>query len=99
VTLGGGTRKATVTIGGAKTVAYGGARDACGAKPVLAVDVLDTKPEEWPPVWLWASPVASSICRANHSSRLFTPRAAIRWGNSERSDFHPRPRRSCRLVS
>ena len=50
ITLGGGTRKTTVTIGGAKTVVYGGPREACGAKPAIAIDVLDAAPEEWPPV-------------------------------------------------
>ncbi len=43
VTLGGGTRKKTVTIGGAKTVAYGGDRAATGRRPVIAVDVLDAR--------------------------------------------------------
>jgi len=49
ITLGGGDRQ-SVTIGGAKTVPHGGDRGATGHKPVIAVDVLDAPPEEWPPV-------------------------------------------------
>jgi len=47
ITLGGGTRKITVTIGGAKTAVYGG--ENTGHRPVIAVDVLDAAPPEWPP--------------------------------------------------
>jgi len=50
VTLGGGTRKKTLTVGGAKTVPYGGDRAATGRRPILAIDVLDAPPEDWPPV-------------------------------------------------
>ena len=50
VTLGGGRRKTTVTIGGAKTIPYGGDRAATGRRPVIAVDVLDAPPADWPPV-------------------------------------------------
>jgi acetyl-CoA decarbonylase/synthase complex subunit delta len=50
VTLGAGTRTKTVTVGGAKTIPYGGDRAACGNRPVIAVDVLDAPPEDWPPV-------------------------------------------------
>jgi acetyl-CoA decarbonylase/synthase complex subunit delta len=49
LTLGGGTRKKTVTVGGAKTVPYGGDRAATGHRPVIAIDVLDAAPEDWPP--------------------------------------------------
>ncbi|KPK45289.1 MAG: acetyl-CoA decarbonylase/synthase complex subunit delta [Planctomycetes bacterium SM23_25] len=49
MTLGGGDRK-SVTIGGAKTIPHGGDREATGHKPVIAIDVLDAAPEEWPPV-------------------------------------------------
>jgi len=49
ITLGGGDRQ-SVTIGGAKTVPHGGDRQATGHRPVIAVDVLDAPPEEWPPV-------------------------------------------------
>ena len=56
VTLGatsesGGTRTSTVTIGGARTIAYGDKREATGKKPVIAIDVLDSPPSEsapWP---------------------------------------------------
>jgi acetyl-CoA decarbonylase/synthase, CODH/ACS complex subunit delta len=48
ITLGGGTRKKTVTIGGAKAVPFGGNRAACGRRPVIAVDVLDSAPDDWP---------------------------------------------------
>ena len=49
ITLGGGDRK-SVTIGGAKTIPHGGDREATGHRPVIAVDVLDAPPEDWPPV-------------------------------------------------
>jgi acetyl-CoA decarbonylase/synthase, CODH/ACS complex subunit delta len=49
VTLGGGSRK-TVTLGGAKTPPYGGDRATTGRRPVIAVDILDAAPQEWPPV-------------------------------------------------
>lgn len=55
VTLGatqsdGGTRTSTVTVGGARNVVYGGSvEDAC-EKPVIAMDVLDTPPTDWPDV-------------------------------------------------
>ena len=50
VTLGGGSRKTTVKIGGAKTIPYGGDVPATGRRPVIAIDVLDAAPAEWPPV-------------------------------------------------
>jgi len=50
VTLGGGTRKKTLTIGGAKTIAYGGDRAVTGNRPVIAIDVLDAAPQDWAPV-------------------------------------------------
>ena len=46
----GGTRTSTVTIGGAKNVVYGGSADQMGEKPVVAMDVLDSKPQDWPDV-------------------------------------------------
>ncbi len=46
----GGTRTSTVTIGGAKNVVYGGSVDQMGEKPVIAMDVLDSRPEDWPDV-------------------------------------------------
>jgi len=48
ITLGGNGRK-SLTIGGAKTVPYGGEREATGHRPRIAVDVLDAAPEGWPP--------------------------------------------------
>jgi acetyl-CoA decarbonylase/synthase complex subunit delta len=50
VTLGGGTRKKTLTIGGAKTIVYGGDRAVTGNRPVIAIDVLDAAPQDWAPV-------------------------------------------------
>jgi acetyl-CoA decarbonylase/synthase complex subunit delta len=47
VTLGAGTRKKTVTVGGAKTIPYGGDRTATGKRPVIAMDVLDIAPTDW----------------------------------------------------
>jgi len=49
ITLGGNGRK-TVTIGGARTVPYGGEREATGHWPRIAVDVLDAAPTDWPTV-------------------------------------------------
>ncbi len=53
VTLGatkdnGGTRSSTVTIGGARNVVYGGSSTDAGERPVIAMDVLDIRPEDWP---------------------------------------------------
>ena len=53
VTLGaakdqGGSRSSTVTIGGARNVVYGGSVEDAGEKPVIAIDVIDTAPEDWP---------------------------------------------------
>ncbi|HUS71474.1 MAG TPA: acetyl-CoA decarbonylase/synthase complex subunit delta [Sedimentisphaerales bacterium] len=45
---GGGTRTSTVTVGGARNVVYGGSIEEASEKPVIAMDVLDTKPEDWP---------------------------------------------------
>jgi acetyl-CoA decarbonylase/synthase complex subunit delta len=44
----GGTRNSTITVGGARNVVYGGSADDAGEKPVIAMDVLDSKPEDWP---------------------------------------------------
>jgi acetyl-CoA decarbonylase/synthase complex subunit delta len=46
----GGTRSSTVTVGGARNVVYGGSPEEAGEKPVIAMDVLDTKPGDWPDV-------------------------------------------------
>jgi acetyl-CoA decarbonylase/synthase complex subunit delta len=53
VTLGatkenGGTRTSTITVGGARNVVYGGGPDQASEKPVIAMDVLDSRPEDWP---------------------------------------------------
>ena len=52
VTLGakkddGGTRTSTVTVGGARNVVYGGSKEDDGEKPVIAMDVLDSQPQDW----------------------------------------------------
>ncbi len=44
----GGTRTSTVTVGGACNVVYGGSIAEAGEKPVIAMDVLDTAPQDWP---------------------------------------------------
>jgi len=44
----GGTRTSTVTIGGARNVVYGGSFADAGEKPVIAMDVIDTTPQNWP---------------------------------------------------
>ena len=44
----GGTRTSTVTVGGARNVVYGGSMEETSEKPVIAMDVLDSKPEDWP---------------------------------------------------
>jgi len=43
----GGTRTSVVTVGGATNVVYGGSSDDTGEKPVIAMDVIDTPPEDW----------------------------------------------------
>jgi len=53
VTLGataddGGTRGNTVTVGGAKAVMLAGVAENRGCKPVIAMDVLDAPPDDWP---------------------------------------------------
>jgi len=53
VTLGatkenGGTRTSTITVGGARNVTYGGGPEQASEKPVIAIDVLDSKPTDWP---------------------------------------------------
>ncbi|HIJ72334.1 MAG TPA: acetyl-CoA decarbonylase/synthase complex subunit delta [Planctomycetes bacterium] len=46
----GGTRTSTVTVGGAENVVYGGSTEDSGHKPVIAMDVLDSRPDDWPDV-------------------------------------------------
>lgn len=53
VTLGatrdaGGTRGSTVVVGGSANVIYGGSPEQAGEKPVIALDVLDSPPTDWP---------------------------------------------------
>jgi len=48
----GGTRSSTVSVGGAKNIVYGGSYEDAGAKPVIAMDVPDAKPQDWPDVLL-----------------------------------------------
>jgi len=53
VTLGatkenGGSRTSTITVGGARNVVYGGGADQASEKPVIAMDVLDSEPTDWP---------------------------------------------------
>ncbi len=55
VTLGatkdkGGTRTKTTTVGGARNVVYGGSVEDAGEKPVIAMDVLDARPGNWPDI-------------------------------------------------
>jgi len=55
VTLGatkdqGGTRTSTITVGGARNVVYGGSFEDAGEKPVIAMDILDSRPEDWPDI-------------------------------------------------
>jgi acetyl-CoA decarbonylase/synthase complex subunit delta len=55
VTLGatkddGGTRTSKITVGGAHNVVYGGSTNDAGEKPVIAMDVIDTRPKDWPDI-------------------------------------------------
>lgn len=44
----GGTRGTTVIVGGGASTVYAGTGDKAGLKPVIAVDVLDAAPADWP---------------------------------------------------
>lgn len=44
----GGSRSSTVIVGGAANCVYGGSGDKAGRVPVIAADVLDSAPDEWP---------------------------------------------------
>ena len=46
----GGTRTSTVTVGGARNVVYGGSVEDASEKPLIAMDVLDSRPNDWPEV-------------------------------------------------
>jgi acetyl-CoA decarbonylase/synthase complex subunit delta len=55
VTLGatkdkGGTRTSTITVGGAHNVVYGGSPEDASEKPIIAIDVIDTRPQDWPDI-------------------------------------------------
>jgi acetyl-CoA decarbonylase/synthase complex subunit delta len=58
----GGSRSSTVTVGGAKNVVYGGSPGQASEKPVIAMDVIDIKPSDWPDVLsepylnVWSNP-------------------------------------------
>ncbi len=45
---GGGTRTAVVKVGGAKTIPFMDTDGETGNPPVVAMEVLDMKPEDWP---------------------------------------------------
>jgi len=45
-----GSRTSTITVGGARNVVYGGSPDDAGEKPVIAMDVIDTRPKDWPDI-------------------------------------------------
>lgn len=44
----GGSRTSTITVGGSRNVVYGGGADQAGEKPMIAIDVLDSEPNDWP---------------------------------------------------
>ncbi|MFC1782365.1 acetyl-CoA decarbonylase/synthase complex subunit delta [Planctomycetota bacterium] len=44
----GGTRSKTVEVGGAANVVYSGTAEGASLKPVIAMDVLDSAPADWP---------------------------------------------------
>ncbi|MGB2862358.1 MAG: acetyl-CoA decarbonylase/synthase complex subunit delta [Sedimentisphaerales bacterium] len=46
----GGSRTSTITVGGSRNVVYGGGADQAGEKPMIAIDVLDSEPNDWPDV-------------------------------------------------
>jgi acetyl-CoA decarbonylase/synthase complex subunit delta len=45
----GGSRTSTITVGGSQNVVYGGV-DQTGETPMIAIDVLDSAPTDWPDV-------------------------------------------------
>jgi acetyl-CoA decarbonylase/synthase complex subunit delta len=44
----GGSRTSTVTVGGSKNVVHGGRSEDAGERPVIAMDVPDGEPADWP---------------------------------------------------
>jgi acetyl-CoA decarbonylase/synthase complex subunit delta len=74
VTLGGGSRKTTIKIGGAKTIPYGGDAPATGRRPVIAIDVLDAAPTEWPPA------LAEAYAGVLAAPAAWAKKAVEEWG-------------------
>ncbi|MFA5239480.1 MAG: acetyl-CoA decarbonylase/synthase complex subunit delta [Phycisphaerae bacterium] len=46
----GGTRTSKITVGGARNVVYAGSPEDAGEKPVIAIDIMDVHPDDWPDV-------------------------------------------------
>ena len=44
----GGSRTSTITVGGSRNVVYGGGANQHGEKPMIAIDVIDSEPNDWP---------------------------------------------------
>ena len=44
----GGSRTVTVTVGGSRNAVYAGGPEEAGARPVIAMDVPDSEPADWP---------------------------------------------------
>ena len=44
----GGTREKPITVGGAKSVPFMKFEGEVGHRPVIAMDVLDVEPTDWP---------------------------------------------------
>ena len=44
----GGARQSALAVGGAACSVYEGSPDEAGEKPLIAIDVLDSKPEDYP---------------------------------------------------
>lgn len=65
---GGGTRGSTITVGGARNVVYGGSPEDAGQRPVIAMDVLDTPPADWPDTLL--EPFAKVVDKPGEWARL-----------------------------
>jgi acetyl-CoA decarbonylase/synthase complex subunit delta len=59
LTIGGGRRTKTLTVGGEKTIPHGGAGAVAGRRPIIAMDVYDTAPDDWPDTL--AEPLASVL--------------------------------------
>ena len=98
----GGTRTSTVTVGGARNVVYGGSVEDASDKPVIAMDVLDTRPDDWPDVLLepyrdvldspgdWAAK-----CVEEFGAELI----CLKFDGHEHSSFPTEPFANCPLDS